>query len=175
MTRGNTRRTLLKTAAFSGVGYWVAGGHSAAESRSPNEKLNVACVGVGGQGMMACAHPHFGGDEPALLPKERFADVNLPESRIPKNPRGHHADWLWCIRNGGQPVSNLDEFGGYMGEIARLGHNPHVFWDAKILRFYQDGIQFALGDLQANMRPSAGVGIEPPATVAPAVEPKPKK
>ena len=35
-----------------------------------------------------------------------------------------------------------------------LGHNPHIFWDAKLLRFYLDGIQFALGDIQADMTPS---------------------
>jgi type 1 glutamine amidotransferase len=43
-----------------------------------------------------------------------------------------------------------------------LGHNADVFWNPKILRFYQDGIQFALGDLEADMRPSAEVGIAPP-------------
>jgi type 1 glutamine amidotransferase len=43
-----------------------------------------------------------------------------------------------------------------------LGHNANVFWNPKILRFYQDGIQFALGDLEADMRPSAEVGIAPP-------------
>jgi len=35
-----------------------------------------------------------------------------------------------------------------------LGHNPHIFWDAKVLRFYLDGIQFALGDIEADMTPS---------------------
>ena len=35
-----------------------------------------------------------------------------------------------------------------------LGHKPHVFQDPKLLRFYLDGIQFALGDIQADMTPS---------------------
>lgn len=35
-----------------------------------------------------------------------------------------------------------------------LGHNPKVFQDAKLLRFYLDGIQFALGDIKADMTPS---------------------
>lgn len=35
-----------------------------------------------------------------------------------------------------------------------LGHNHRVFQDAKLLRFYLDGIQFALGDIKADMTPS---------------------
>jgi len=36
-----------------------------------------------------------------------------------------------------------------------LGHNRRIFQNAKLLRFYLDGIQFALGDLSADMTPSA--------------------
>ena len=35
-----------------------------------------------------------------------------------------------------------------------LGHNKHIFQDPKLLRFYLDGIQFALGDIKAHMTPS---------------------
>jgi type 1 glutamine amidotransferase len=51
-----------------------------------------------------------------------------------------------------------------------LGHNSDVFWNPKILRFYQDGIQFALGDLPADTIPSdeAGIRSPAPATAAPA-------
>jgi uncharacterized protein (DUF1501 family) len=55
MTQTASRRTLLKSAALSGLGYWVSGGATAAESRSPNEKINIACVGMGGQAVVpAC-------------------------------------------------------------------------------------------------------------------------
>jgi type 1 glutamine amidotransferase/sugar phosphate isomerase/epimerase len=36
-----------------------------------------------------------------------------------------------------------------------IAHNPHVFWDAKMLQFYLGAIQFALGDLPAPTTPSA--------------------
>ena len=36
-----------------------------------------------------------------------------------------------------------------------LAHSPHVFEDAKMLRFYLDGAQFVLGDLSAPTTPSA--------------------
>ena len=35
-----------------------------------------------------------------------------------------------------------------------LGHNPYVFWDARILQHYLAGIQFALGDLKAGVKPT---------------------
>ena len=44
------RREFLKTSALAGAGFWVAGGLQAAESKSPSEKLNIACIGVGGKG-----------------------------------------------------------------------------------------------------------------------------
>jgi predicted dehydrogenase len=44
-----SRRTFLKTTA-AGVGYFVAAGGRTALSQSPNEKPNVACIGVGGKG-----------------------------------------------------------------------------------------------------------------------------
>jgi predicted dehydrogenase len=44
------RRKFLQASAAAGLGYWVAGGIAAAESRSPNEKIQVASIGVGGKG-----------------------------------------------------------------------------------------------------------------------------
>ncbi|HMC64613.1 MAG TPA: Gfo/Idh/MocA family oxidoreductase [Gemmataceae bacterium] len=44
------RRDFLKGTALAGVGFWVAGGVSPALSKSPNEKLNFAGIGVGGKG-----------------------------------------------------------------------------------------------------------------------------
>ncbi|MFO0870116.1 MAG: Gfo/Idh/MocA family oxidoreductase [Pirellulales bacterium] len=45
-----TRRVFLESAALAGAGYFVAAGTRPALSQSPNEKLNVACIGVGGKG-----------------------------------------------------------------------------------------------------------------------------
>lgn len=36
-----------------------------------------------------------------------------------------------------------------------LGHNHHIFWNPAVLRYYLDGIQFALGDLPADTTPIA--------------------
>ncbi|MDR1957701.1 MAG: Gfo/Idh/MocA family oxidoreductase [Planctomycetaceae bacterium] len=47
-----TRRDFLKTTAVTGVGFWVAAGSVKKPllAQSPNERLGVACVGVGGKG-----------------------------------------------------------------------------------------------------------------------------
>src|SRR5262245_66286103 len=50
MSRTNSRRRFLQTTAAIGVGYWVAGGIAPRESRSANEEIRFACVGVNGKG-----------------------------------------------------------------------------------------------------------------------------
>jgi predicted dehydrogenase len=44
------RREFLKTATATGIGYWVAGGVQAQESKSPNERISMASVGIEGKG-----------------------------------------------------------------------------------------------------------------------------
>ena len=51
MTKRLTRREVLRNAAWSGIGIWTAANSGAlGAARSPNEKLNIAGIGVGGQG-----------------------------------------------------------------------------------------------------------------------------
>ncbi|MEQ8789716.1 MAG: Gfo/Idh/MocA family oxidoreductase [Pirellulaceae bacterium] len=50
MARGTTRRRFMQTTAAAGVGYWVAGGVQAQESKSAIEEIRFACIGVGGKG-----------------------------------------------------------------------------------------------------------------------------
>ncbi len=50
MTKRTNRRDFLRTTTAAGVGFWVAAGVSLRESRAANEKINFACIGVGGKG-----------------------------------------------------------------------------------------------------------------------------
>jgi predicted dehydrogenase len=50
MKTKTSRRDFLKQTSLAGVGFWVAGGLALADSKSPNEKINIACIGVGGKG-----------------------------------------------------------------------------------------------------------------------------
>src|SRR5438876_311011 len=56
MNQRSSRRQFLKQAGLTGLGFWVAGGLSLADSQSPNEKLNIACIGVGGKGSSDTEH-----------------------------------------------------------------------------------------------------------------------
>src|SRR5262245_58696789 len=48
--RRKNRRQFLAESASIGVGAWIAGPRLLRAENSPNEKLNVACIGVGGKG-----------------------------------------------------------------------------------------------------------------------------
>lgn len=48
--RVHRRRFMQTTAATVGAGYFAAAGLQAQESKSPNERIRFACVGVGGKG-----------------------------------------------------------------------------------------------------------------------------
>jgi len=50
MPQRTSRRDFLQATAATGIGFWVAGGVQAQESKSPSEKVRIACVGCGGKG-----------------------------------------------------------------------------------------------------------------------------
>ncbi len=50
MSRRTNRRQFIQQTGLAGLGFWVAGGLTPTFSRSPNEKLNIAGIGVGGKG-----------------------------------------------------------------------------------------------------------------------------
>ena len=50
MAQRSNRRQFLQTTAATGIGFWVAGGAMAKESRSPNGRIAIASIGVGGKG-----------------------------------------------------------------------------------------------------------------------------
>ena len=50
MSRHANRREFLKRSALAGAGFWVADTCAMAQSRSPNEKLNIGIIGVHSRG-----------------------------------------------------------------------------------------------------------------------------
>ena len=51
MSRRTTRRRFLQETTVAGLGFWVAGGVALGRaSKSPNQRVNIACIGVGGKG-----------------------------------------------------------------------------------------------------------------------------
>ncbi|HZU39139.1 MAG TPA: Gfo/Idh/MocA family oxidoreductase [Gemmataceae bacterium] len=56
MSRRSNRRDFLKQTSLAGLGFWAAGGLALADGKSANEKLNIACIGVGGKGSSDTSH-----------------------------------------------------------------------------------------------------------------------
>jgi predicted dehydrogenase len=50
MARRINRRKFLQASALAGVGFWAAGGLTRGDSKDANERLRIACIGVGGKG-----------------------------------------------------------------------------------------------------------------------------
>lgn len=50
MGRHTNRRQFLQATAMAGAGFWVAGTAAADDTKSPNETIRFACIGVGGKG-----------------------------------------------------------------------------------------------------------------------------
>ncbi|HXK60402.1 MAG TPA: ThuA domain-containing protein [Acidobacteriota bacterium] len=50
-------------------------------------------------------------------------------------------------------ISWIKNYGKGRVFYSSLGHNPHIFWNGPILAHFLAGIQFALGDLQADTTP----------------------
>src|SRR5436190_11796704 len=65
MSQRSNRREFIKQTTAIGVGAWVAG-TLPAESKAANEKLNIACIGVGGKGSSDTDHAGIVGNIVAL-------------------------------------------------------------------------------------------------------------
>ena len=50
----SNRRSFIKKGTLAGAGLWLAASPSYAPARSANDKMNVACIGVGGMGKGDC-------------------------------------------------------------------------------------------------------------------------
>ena len=57
--------------------------------------------------------------------------------------------------DGDFPVSWIQTYEGGRIFYTSLGHREDIYWNSKILQHYLDGIQYAIGDLEADATPSA--------------------
>ena len=87
MAYKTTRRQSLQTTAVTGVGYWVAGGVQARESKSPNERIQFACVAVEGKGNSDSNAAKANGDIVAICEVDENRLNGAGEKRFPKAKR----------------------------------------------------------------------------------------
>ena len=83
MTILSNRRKFLQTSA-AGVGFWIAAGASAEKSKSPNERLALACIGIGGKGSSDSTDAAAAGDVVAICDIDERRLDNAGKTRFPK-------------------------------------------------------------------------------------------
>lgn len=87
MSCRTNRRRFLKTTTATGIGFWVAGGIQAQESKSPNEKVAIACIGVGGKGSSDSDDAGRQGNVVAICDTNDNVLNNTGSKRFPKAKR----------------------------------------------------------------------------------------
>ena len=87
MSHRTNRRRFLQTTAVTGLGLWVAGGVRAQESSSPNEKIAIASIGLGGKGSSDSRDAGDAGDMVAICDVDEGILNNAGEKRFPKAKR----------------------------------------------------------------------------------------
>lgn len=61
-------------------------------------------------------------------------------------------------KDGFYPISWISEYGKGKTFYCSLGHRDEIYWNPVVLKHYLAGIQFALGDLEADAKPKEVVG-----------------
>jgi predicted dehydrogenase len=83
MASRTNRRQFLQTTAATGIGFWVAGGVRAKESRSPNERIAMASIGLGDKGAEDSTDAGNAGDMVAICDVDATF-LNSAAKRWPK-------------------------------------------------------------------------------------------
>lgn len=139
---------------------WTAGGTWAFKVEDPDHPLNAAFKGKG----------LWQKDEIYWYKKESFEGreklrvlLSLDMSK-PKNAEPFADEkWKGKVEDPTQidvPVSWCRELGKGRLFYTNLGHNNMTFADKTVLQHMLDGIQYALGDLEADAIPSAEIKVE---------------
>lgn len=88
---------------------------------------------IGDEGQIAIEH----GQEPRLLPEEKFRDFKGPDPVLPRSS-GHHQQWIEACKSGSRTGSNF-QYAGPFTEIVLLGNVAYrvgqsITWDPQSMR-----------------------------------------
>ncbi|MFT4638029.1 MAG: type 1 glutamine amidotransferase [Verrucomicrobiales bacterium] len=106
----------------------------------PKSPLNAA---FNGEGFEVTDEIYMFRDDTALAKDRRMLLTLDPKMDLSK---GKRADGLYA-------VSWMDTYGRGRVFYCSLGHRDEIFWNEAVLKHYLAGIQFALGDLEAEATP----------------------
>ena len=141
---------------------WTAGGRWAFKLDDPKHRLNKAFKGKGfwHTDEIYWYNPdNFQGRERlrVLLSLDMSKATNIKPLENKKN----QALVTGANKDVDVPVSWVKKIGKGRLFFTNLGHRDDTFWDPTDLQHMLDGIQFALGDLEADTTPSAKVHKQP--------------
>jgi uncharacterized protein len=121
---------------------WTANSKVVIKNVEPNNPVNA---GFGGNGFEITDEIYvFRAD--TALPTERRYLLTLDETKM-DTKKGNRKDGLY-------PISWISTFGKGHTFYCSLGHNDHIYYNPAVLKHYLAGIQFAMGDLDADATPS---------------------
>jgi len=135
---------------------WGGGGTWAMQIEEPDHPLNQGFAGKG----FWIKDEIYKMRDPYSREKLRILvglDMTKEENNKPKGAR----------EDNDHAVSWIRQFEGGKVFYCSLGHNNHIFWTPHVLQHYLDGIQYAMGDLEADATPSAQLSQKPKIVPAP--------
>lgn len=125
MSRHSSRREFLRNGAFAGIGFWVVKSASAAESRSPNSKLNIGIIGVGGRGAANTEGVH--GENIVALADVDANHLDAASKRFPNAKK--YCDWRKLLEQtdlDAVVVSTPDHHHA-LASVAAMKRGKHVY------------------------------------------------
>src|SRR5690606_4990087 len=136
---------------------WTADGVWAVKLDEPGHPANASFGGRGfwiNDEIYQIGGPYSRATHRVLL----SLDMSRPESPAVKGIKRTDGDF---------PISWFKHAGTGRVFYCSLGHNPHIYWNAAVLRHYLAGIQYALGDRDLPDAPSAALTQKPEPALAP--------
>lgn len=125
---------------------WGAGGTWAFKLDDPNNAVNRA---FGGKGFVISDEIYQIKGAYNRDSHRELVSLDMSDARNMKvnTNQIHRTD-------GDFPVTWIKPFGKGRVFYCSMGHNEHMYWTPYIVQHYLDGIQYALGDLKADDRPT---------------------
>jgi predicted dehydrogenase len=87
MSNRSNRRQFLQTTALTGIGFWIAAHSKAEESKSPNERVAIAGIGLGNQGNTDTDNVSKLGDMVAICDVDETRLNKAGDRKFPKAKR----------------------------------------------------------------------------------------
>jgi len=150
MSHRTSRRQFLRSSTFAGVGFWIVARGAPAQSRSPNEKLNIGIVGAGGRG--ASNTGDVQSEHIIALCDVNLRNLNQAAARFPKATK--YRDWRKLVEQkdiDAVVVSTTDHTHA-PATVAAMKRGKHVYcekpvahtvYEARVVRETRDKMKVA--------------------------------